>query len=144
MAEIWKPVPSKPGIMASSEGRVLLPAGYAPLPNGGYRLYTPSPTNGVVYKAKKAAQHVYLGVKSRRFGAMKVHRLVCEAFHGERPFPKAVVIHIDENGLNNKPSNLKWGTQKENLNAPGFKEYCRSRTGDHSPRTIWARNRRVA
>lgn len=56
---------------------------------------------------------------------MKMHQLVCEAFHGPKPFPKAVVIHIDENGLNNRPENLKWGTQKENLNAPGFIAWCK-------------------
>ena len=64
----------------------------------------------------------------------KVHQLVCEAFHGPRPFEKAVVIHIDENAHNNRPENLKWGTQKENLSAPGFIEYCRSRSGEDSPR----------
>lgn len=42
-------------------------------------------------------------------------------------------MHMDENSRNNVPSNLKWGTQKENLSAPGFIEYCRSRTGDNSP-----------
>lgn len=57
---------------------------------------------------------------------MKVHQLVCEAFHGPKPFSRAVVIHKDENSLNNKPSNLTWGTQKENLNCPGFLAYCRS------------------
>ena len=64
---------------------------------------------------------------------MKVHRIVCEAFHGLAPFKKAVVIHIDENSTNNRPENLRWGTQKENLNMPKFIEYCKSRTGENSP-----------
>jgi hypothetical protein len=62
----------------------------------------------------------------------RVARLVCEAFNG----PAAdddVCMHIDENSRNNVPGNLKWGTQKENLNAPGFIEYCKSRTGENSP-----------
>lgn len=62
-----------------------------------------------------------------------MHQLVCEAFHGPKPFDKAVVIHLDEDGLNNRAENLKWGTQKENLNAPGFIEYCRGRVGEDSP-----------
>ncbi len=89
-------------------------------------MYTPEPVLGVKRSAKKGASHVYLSLWTRRFGNMKVHQLVCEAFHGVKPFDRAVVIHRDENALNNKPANLKWGTQKENLNAPGFKAYCRS------------------
>ena len=42
-------------------------------------------------------------------------------------------MHLDENSKNNVPGNLKWGSQKENLNAVGFIEYCKSRTGDASP-----------
>jgi hypothetical protein len=126
MAEIWKPVPSLPGVMASSEGNILLPPGYAPLPNGGYRLYTPKPFKGVVRRAHKMATHRYLGTWVRRYGNIKIHQAVCEAFHGPKPFPDAVVIHLDEDALNNRPENLKWGTQKENLNMPKFKAYCSS------------------
>jgi len=64
----------------------------------------------------------------------KVHRLVCEAFHGPSPKDKPVCMHLDENSANNRPSNLAWGTQKENLNAPAVKEYHRARTGEHNPR----------
>lgn len=66
---------------------------------------------------------------------MKVHRLVCEAFHGPAPKGMEIVIHIDEDATNNKADNLKWGTQKENLNMPKFIEYCKSRTGENSPGT---------
>ena len=133
MAEEWKPVPSLPGVMASSEGRILLPPRHAPLPNGGWRLYTPEPTTGVRKMAKRGAKHVYLGFFNSAYGNIKVHQAVCEAFHGEKPFPKAVVIHLDENALNNRPDNLKWGTQKENLNMPKIKAYHQSRTGNDNP-----------
>jgi hypothetical protein len=126
MAEVWKPVPSLPGVLASSEGRILLPPRHAPLPNGGVRLYLPKPTAGVVMRASKDAKHEYLGYWNHYFGNIKIHQAICEAFHGPKPFPAAVVIHRDENGLNNSPGNLKWGTQKENLNAPGFLSYCAS------------------
>lgn len=126
MAEVWKPVPSLPGVMASDDGRILLPPRYAPLPNGGYRLYTPEPVSGVVTRASRAAAHTYRGIYARYYGNIKVHRAVCEAFHGPPSFEGAVVIHRDENAHNNRPENLKWGTQKENLNAPGFLAYCRS------------------
>ena len=131
--EIWKPIPSEPGVMASSLGRVLLPPGYAPLPNGGYRAYLPEPRLGQIAKASKDAKHEYrLVMLKRQNGAnrqapRKVHQLICEAFHGPRPFDSAVVIHVDENALNNRPENLKWGTQKENLNMPKFKAYLAAR-----------------
>lgn len=137
MAEIWKPVPSLPGVLASSDGRVLLPPRYAPLPNGGYRSYEPEPVYGAVTRANKNSTHSYRGVYARHFGNIKVHQAVCEAFHGPKPFDNAVVIHLDENAHNNRPENLKWGTQKENLNMPKFKNYRKSRTGKNSPRAIW-------
>lgn len=126
MPEIWKPVPSLPGVHASDEGRILLAPRYAPLPNGGYRLYTPKPVDGVVTRATKTARHSYRGMYAKFHGNIKVHRAVCEAFHGPPPFDGAVVIHIDENAHNNRPENLKWGTQKENLNMPKFMAWCRS------------------
>lgn len=42
-------------------------------------------------------------------------------------------MHHDEDARNNCPSNLRWGTQRENLNYPGFLSYCQSRTGANSP-----------
>lgn len=144
MAEVWKPVPSYPGLLASSDGRILLPPGYAPLPNGGYRVYLPVPTLGTETRASKIAKHVYRGMWVRRYGNIKVHRAVCEAFHGPAPFEGAVVMHLDENALNNRPSNLQWGTQKENLNAPGYRAQCSARRAENSPRAIWARKRSAA
>ena len=126
MAEIWKPVPGYANTIASSEGRVVFPPKVAPLRNGGFRHYVTRPIYGVVRRAKKGASHCYRGSFHADFGNVKIHQLVCAAFHGPKPFDKAVVIHLDENGLNNRPGNLKWGTQKENLNAPGFIAYCKS------------------
>lgn len=97
------------------------------------RLYEPKPTYGHRNRASKTARHVYMGMFNRFFGNMKVHRLVCEAFHGGPPDPTSIVIHLDEDATNNRPENLKWGTQKENLNMPKFIEYCKSRTGANSP-----------
>lgn len=44
-----------------------------------------------------------------------MHRLVCEAFHGECP-DKMVCCHNDGNPLNNHSSNLRWDTQLSNSN----------------------------
>lgn len=138
---ICKPVPSKPGFLAYSDGTIQLPEVTAALPNGGFRVYKTKPIKGTISKANKKARHVYYRTFNRKLGNIKVHRIVCEAFHGAPPNPRSVVIHIDENGLNNKPENLKWGTQKENLNAPGFIKYCKSRTGDNSPAVKGLKNK---
>jgi hypothetical protein len=131
--EIWKPVPSKLGILASSWGRIKLPDRKAKMPNGTVREYKTKPTYGVKIKANKSARHVFYGIYNKFFGNVKVHRLVCEAFHGPAPDGANIVLHLDENALNNRPENLRWGTQKENLNMPGFIAYCKSRTGENSP-----------
>lgn len=133
--EVWKPVPSQDGIIASSLGRIKLPVRYAAMPRGNIRKYDPKPIVGVKTRASKTARHCYYGFYNKFYGNLKVHRLVCEAFHGPPPFERAVVIHLDENALNNRPENLRWGTQKENLNMPGFIAYCKSRTGENSPFT---------
>ena len=132
--EIWKPVPSVDGVLASSWGRILLPTSEALMPKGGTRTYVPKPTIGSISRSKTGARHIYRNIFNRKLGNLKVHRLVCEAFHGPCP-PGMEVLHLDENGLNNRPENLRWGTRKENLNMPKFKAYCRSRTGENSPRT---------
>ena len=43
-----------------------------------------------------------------------VHRLVCLAFHGAKPAGAECVRHLDGDRSNNRPENLRWGTNKEN------------------------------
>lgn len=45
---------------------------------------------------------------------IKVHRLVCTKYHGERPSPRHEVRHLDGNKQNNHCDNLAWGTSKQN------------------------------
>lgn len=135
MDEVWRSVPSLDGVQASSLGRILLPPRTACMPRGrGVRNYIPKPTYGVDRRANKNAHHVYKGIYSKFYGNIKIHQAVCEAFHGPKPFDGAVVIHLDEDGTNNRQENLRWGTQKENLNMPKVKKYHKSRVGDNSPR----------
>lgn len=56
---------------------------------------------------------VRLSINGKRINR-KVHTLVCEAFHGEKPTPQHEVCHIDGTRTNNDPLNLRWGTRKEN------------------------------
>lgn len=42
-------------------------------------------------------------------------------------------MHDDEDARNNSPANLVWGSQRDNLNYPGFIKYCQSgRAGTRS------------
>jgi hypothetical protein len=90
MGEIWRDVPSVPGILVSSEGRVMHVPYRGPLPNGGVRAYGGQPHFGVW--AKDAGRFI-IGIHGKSY---KVHRLIAEAFHGPPPFDDAVAMHIDE------------------------------------------------
>lgn len=90
------------------------------MPHGGPRYYGGEPTRGVLREGRYCFFY-----KGRNF---KVHRLICEAFAGPPPFPNAVCMHLDEDATNNRASNLQWGTQKENLAAPGFRAYLKRRS----------------
>ena len=47
--------------------------------------------------------------------SIRVHQVVCTAFHGPAPEGDMVVDHIDTNRCNNRPENLKWVTRLENV-----------------------------
>lgn len=135
--EVWRCVPSLPGILVSSIGRYMTSPYQGVMPHGGKRWYGGEPTYG------RPDDSGRLGM-TRNGKNHRIHRLVCEAFHGPAPFPRAVVMHLDEDQTNNRADNLKWGTQKENLNAPGFIAYCRSRTGSKNPAIKGRRQREAA
>ena len=127
------PIPSVDGALAREDGMIKLPESEAIMPNGGVRAYKTKWIRGVLRKSRRGARHCYYGVTYRGKN-YKIHRLVCEAFHGIPPKSRSIVLHLNESSTDNRPENLRWGTQKENLNAKGFIEYCRSRTGKNSPR----------
>lgn len=125
--EEWKSIPFEPDLEASSLGRVRVISHEKPMPHGGVRTYGGTPTKGQWAKDRK--RYIY---PRKNHKTLKVAPLVCEAFHGKAS-NGMVCIHIDEDSSNNKPANLKWGTQKENLNCPKFLEYCKSRVGNKNP-----------
>ena len=65
----------------------------------------------------------YLCVDLHKNGKRKhmlLHRLIAMAFV-DNPYNYPIVLHLDNNKLNVKPSNLRWGTYSEN-NAQAIKD----------------------
>jgi hypothetical protein len=94
MTETWLKIPSFPGYIVSSEGRVRHSRVNAPILAGsldkdGYR---------------RVCLH---GV------TLRVHSIVCECFHGLRP-KGMECAHLDGDKTNNAARNLAWKTPKEN------------------------------
>ena len=126
-AEEWRQVPSIPEIEASSHGRIRRKPHISIMPHGGTRTYESRPTFGEIRSSSKGARHLYFGTIYRGIGNVKVHFAVCEAFHGPNPDKEKGVRHLNENGLDNRPGNLIWASQKVNLNDPVFIKYLRRR-----------------
>lgn len=143
MNEIWKTVPSVPEIMASSMGRVCLKPTTAMMPSGVMRRYVGKPRFGSEEKtatARKGSPKRRIIRVNRLKKTFKVHQLVCEAFHGPKPFPGAIVLHKNEDPSVNTPDNLEWGTRKQNQNAPLAVAAFKARTGENSPQAIHKRS----
>jgi hypothetical protein len=123
MTEVWRSTPSLPEYEASNFGRVRRREFWGALPNGGTRKH------GGVARAGASCASDPRPVLVFRGKTYRISKLICEAFHGPKPFPKAVVMHIDDDVQNNAEDNIKWGTQKENLNTEKYLAYRRSRKG---------------
>ena len=146
MDEVWKEVPSVPQIVASTLGRVMVKPLLADISAGRMRDYISKPTYGMEDTSatgrKDAPKRRILRVNRLRKN-FKIHRLVCEAFHGAAPFESAIVLHLDEDPSNNQPGNLRWGTRKENQNFPKAVAAFKARTGENSPRAIHQRRKQA-
>lgn len=99
--ETWKRIPSFPRYEVSSLGSVRSTAEV----RGGPKLLA---LNATEYYLRACL------FKDGNKYTKRVHLLVCEAFHGTRPEGK-VCRHKDGNRCNNRPENLEWATQKDNI-----------------------------
>ena len=132
-AERWRAIPGFPQFEASSLGRIRL----VPFTGRNGRVYGGSPQTGCDRGNAK------LTVCHRR-KQYAVHRLVCLAFNGPPPPGATVCMHLDENYRNNRPENLAWGTQRENLNAPGLRAWWTPERQATARQKAWATRRAAA
>lgn len=61
------------------------------------------------------AVFVYNGMSQRK--QIRVHRLICQTFHGNPPNfgeRKVLIRHLDGDRMNSRPENLAWGTYAQN------------------------------
>ena len=79
------------------------------------------------------------GVYKRHMVA-RVHRLVCEAFHGAAPKGRPDVAHNNGNKLDNNAENLRWASAKENAQDSILLGALRPRRGEQHGRSILTRN----
>lgn len=97
MSEEWRAIPGHPGYEASSEGQIRSWA------RGAVRVLKPF-----------ALPTGHLCINLGRAHRYSVHRLVALTFHGPRP-EGLIVRHLDSDPSNNRPENLAYGTQSQNL-----------------------------
>lgn len=100
MSEEWRAAPSAPEFEVSNLGRIR---------RAGKLLKGARWTTGYIYVQTTIGATAPCGKR-----ALGVHVLVCEAFHGPRPFAGAIPRHRDGVPYNNSAANLCWGTHKEN------------------------------
>ncbi|RWO23305.1 HNH endonuclease signature motif containing protein [Mesorhizobium sp.] len=109
MVEVWKP--SVEGLEVSSLGRVRVLPYQREMPHGGLRTYGGHAWFGNIARDASRPRRI-IRFRGKTY---KVHRLVCEAFHGMAPFDNADVIHRNGNTLDNAEANLRWATRAEIL-----------------------------
>ena len=111
--EEWRDVVGYEGrYQVSSMGRVKSLERKFPIWHGGERIQKERILKQAVTHNGYLRVTLYTGNKPK---TLKVHRLVCQAFH-ENPDNKPQVNHINEIKTDNRASNLEWATARENSN----------------------------
>lgn len=121
-----KDIPGYPGYIASSDGNV-------------YSLHT------ILKRVGHMGPYGYYVVtlfKSKRPKIVALHILVCTAFHGPKKCPSHQVRHLNGDKMDNRPSNLCWGTRQEN--EADKKRHGTCNSGERNPRAKLNRNDVIA
>ena len=117
--EEWRDVAGYEGLyQVSSEGRVKSLERKIPHWRGGERIQKERILKTHIDRDGYLKLNLHAGGKPKN---LKVHRLVCQAFH-ENPDNKPQVNHINEDKTDNRARNLEWCTMRENVNHGTAKE----------------------
>ena len=112
MSEKWRPIPNWEGFYeVSSLGNVRSCDRIVTHATGVDHLH-----RGKVLSLQTSDGGYIFFLASRNNNARRVwvHHAVAEAFHGPRPHGM-VCLHLNDNPADNRPENLRWGTQSENI-----------------------------
>lgn len=101
-----KPIPGCPGYFAGSDGSI-----WSSMPGRGGRFKSLHVMRAHRDKDGYLNVTLRIGERKRRY---RVQRLVATAFHGLCP-EGLVTRHVDGDQLNNRPENLLFGTQPQNI-----------------------------
>ena len=103
-----RPVPGFPSYLAGSDGKIYKNATGRGIKAGRGLYCMKGSRSGHGYIK------IFIGQRGTSFRYVFAHKMICEAFHGPPPSPAHVVRHLDGVRTNNAPSNLAWGTHREN------------------------------
>jgi hypothetical protein len=111
--EVWRPVRGYEGKYEVSDlGRVRSIARTVQTSTGQRRY-----AGRILSPGTRTGGHHFVILPARRIGFPRrnaaIHQLVLEAFVGARP-PGMEACHADDNKANNRLSNLRWDTRREN------------------------------
>lgn len=111
MTEIWKDIPGYEGrYQASTEGRIRSIDHFVPCAHGHQRM-----VHGRILRPAASVRdpHLYVCLGHKAAGT-PVHQLVAATFIGPRPNGYDT-RHLDGNPVNNRATNLAYGTRTENI-----------------------------
>jgi hypothetical protein len=146
-----RPIPGFSLYRAGSDGRIWSLRRWQRMPHDPpwpmtgtlpHNFTPPRGPRGVRYESGRYLVVTLLGDDGEEHRRLRVHRLICLAFHGPPDEEAMLCRHLDDDKKNNVPGNLAWGWPKDNT-ADAIKN-GRSISGQSNPMSRSSLERRQA